>query len=431
MVMTVRARQALRIDTPLLLSMVAGRAVFRVVVYGSGVVLLVTWGHEDFNRYAAAVGPAIWLTGLVAAGPEKAALKLIPRSLRTRGDLIAQLRIVVAYLPLPFLAAVAAAVVIAPASTATLYLAAAANQILLGCSLVGIALFRALDRHGRDIAHYFVLSAGTAVATGLTYWAAPAPIVYVCGLLAITAGLNAILVRGLPRYPLTNARRKVRRLLASTVVLMGAPEVLPTAAASLLYVELALTGHADESGDLFLVLTGWSFVTAVTYFLLRIFQPTVSVRLFGAGTARGQERSLHIARLVLWLTVAWFAVAVTMLLTDVAAAWPFPIMIGLLLCHTPAHILMSYSVFLLENASAAGLRTSALGGAMGTAAVAAVGTPMTAFGGAPGAVCALGAMELTVSTYILLRQRRVRQKANTDLGRVATCRRSTMRTQGE
>lgn len=399
----------------LVLSLASGRIVFRVVTYGSSVVLLAAWGYEDFNRYATAVGPAIWLTGLVAAGPEKAALKLVPRSRRTRGDLIRPLRSLCAYLPVPCVAAVAVAVVVAPASTLTLWLAAAAGQIVLGCTFVAIALFRALGRPGRDVTHYLALSAGTAVVVGLTYLAEPPPVAYLGGLLVLTAVLNTILVRGLPRYAIIAAHR-VRRLLAGTAVLMGLPEVLPTAATSLLYVELALTRHAGESGLLFLALSGWSFLTAVSYFLQRAFQPATSLRVRGVGAAKAQERAFRIARITVCLTVAWLAVAVTALPTQLATAWPLLFMAGLLLAHAPAHVLTSYSAFLLENAGAVGLRTSAFGAAAGTAAVVGIGALTIPLGGAPGAICALAAMELAVGLNIWIRLRSARRKLATESG---------------
>jgi hypothetical protein len=416
----VSGRPPPRVHVRLLLSLASGRLAFRGVTYGSGVVLLTAWGYGDFNRYAAAVGPTIWLTGLVAAGPEKAALKLVPRSSWAQADLVGSLRTLVGYLPIPVLAVVAAAVAAAPRSTTTLYLAAAAGQVVLGCTLLGIALFRALGVYGRDVAHYFGLSAGTVVMTGLTWWAGLPPIVYICGLLVVTAVLNTTLVRGLQRYVLTSTRRgRVRRLLAGTAVLMGASEVLPTLATGVLYVELALTRHADASGNLLLILTGWSFVTAASYFLQRTFQPAASVRGVSAGTVRPQQRALRIARLCIWLTVAYLATTVTVLLTTTAASWSLPLMIGLLLAHTPAHLLMGYGAFLLENADAAGLRLSALGAATGTVAVVLVGALTIPLGGAPGAICALAAMELAVSTSFWFRLRSPRipgrvQRGKTD-----------------
>ncbi|MDX3101477.1 hypothetical protein [Nonomuraea angiospora] len=410
-----RARPSSRVGARLVLSLASGRVAFRVVTYGSGIILLAAWGEEDFNRYAAAAGPMLWLTGLVAAGPEKAALKLVPRSRRTRGDLVMPLRSLCAYLPVPFVTAVAVAVVVAPESTPTLWLAAAAGQIVLGCTLVAIALFRALGRPGRDVAHYLTLSAATAVAVGLTYVTRPSPVVYLAGLLALTAVLNTILVRGLPRYPVTGVRR-ARRLLAGTAVLMGLPEVLPTAATSLLYVELALTRHAGDSGLLFLALSGWSLLTAVSYFLQRAFQPATSLRVTGEGAVKARERAFLIARVTVGLTVVWLALAVTVLPTDLATARPLWFMAVFLLAHAPAHALASYSAFLLENVSATGLRTSAVGAATGTAAVIGTGALTVPLGGAPGAICALAAMELAVGLNIWLRLRSARRKPATEEG---------------
>ncbi|MFI6522673.1 hypothetical protein ACIBF1_44470 [Spirillospora sp. NPDC050679] len=389
-----------------LVPLLAGRASFRVLLYLSGPLLLAAWGHDDFNRYAAAVGSVTWLTAVVQAGPEKAALKLLPRSRRTLGDTLGPLRAAVAFLPAPFAVAAVAAMLAAPSAAVTLYLTAAAYQVALGCTLLGAALHRALGRTAPDLAAYAALSAGTAAMTGLALAAGPPPVVYVGALLAVCAVLNAALARGLPRPRPSERRRAVRRLLAGTVLLMGAPEALTGAATSLLYVELSLSRHAEQSGRLYLVLMAWSLVIATGYFLQRMFQPAASARLRGGGAAAGQARARRIARFVLAGSAVWLAAAGAVLAAaGPAGAASVALLAALLVSRAPLYLMMSYAAYLLENTGGRDLRTSAVGGAAGLAAVVAAGAAAVPLFGAAGAVCALAAKEAVLGAVVLARLR--------------------------
>ncbi|MBW8481165.1 hypothetical protein [Actinomadura parmotrematis] len=393
------ARPAVRWMAPLL----AGRAAFRVVLYLSGPLLLLAWGRGAFNGYAAAVGSVTWLTVLVQAGPEKAVLKLVPRSRRTRGDLLRPLRAMVAWLPVPAALATLAALAAAPSATATLYLAAAAFQVAIGCTLLGTALHRSLGRSRPDLAAYAVLTAGIAAATGLALLWTPAPQLYLAGLMGVCMLVNVVLVRALP-VPRPAGRRGVRGLLAGTVLLMGAPEVMTNAATSLLYVELALGPHAGQSGRLYLVLTVWSLVIVTGYFVQRMLQPAASARLSGEGAAAGQARARRIAWSVLAASAAWLAAAGAVL----AALGPHraasvPVLAVLLLSRAPLYLLMAYAAYLLENTGGRDLRTSAAGGAAGLAAVVLAGAAAVPLWGAAGAVYALGAKDLVLGAVVAAR----------------------------
>ncbi|WP_067476103.1 hypothetical protein [Actinomadura hibisca] len=395
-------RTGMRSLAPLL----AGRASFRVLLYLSGPLLLAAWGRDDFNRYAAAVGSVTWLTALVQAGPEKAALKLVPRSHRTLGDTLGPLRAAVAFLPIPPAVVAVAAMLAAPSATATLYLTAAAYQIALGCTLLGAGVHRALGRTAPDLAAYAALSAGTAAMTGLALTAGPPPVVYIGALLAVCAVLNVALARRLPRPRPSGRRRAVRRLLAGTVLLMGAPEAMTNAATSLLYVELTLSAHAGQSGRLYLVLMAWSLVIATGYFVQRMFQPAASARLRGEGAAAGQDRARRIARLVLAGSAVWLAVAGAVLAVAGTRGADSLVLLGVLLVsRAPLYLLMSYAAYLLENTGGRDLRTSAAGGAAGLVAVVATGAVTVPLCGAAGAVYALAAKELVLGAVVLARLR--------------------------
>src|SRR5690606_14382985 len=138
------AAETHRIGLRRLLTLLSGRAAFRLLLYGSAVVLVAAWSREDFSRYAAAVGAVGWLSMVVQSGPEKAALTLVPRARRTREQLAGMLRAAVAYVPLPFTLTAVAALLLAPGATVTLYLLAVAYYVGLGCGMLGVAVHRAL-----------------------------------------------------------------------------------------------------------------------------------------------------------------------------------------------------------------------------------------------------------------------------------------------
>ncbi|MDA0638416.1 hypothetical protein OUY22_33845, partial [Nonomuraea sp. MCN248] len=184
------AAEAHRIGPRRLLTLLSGRAAFRLLLYGSAGVLVAAWSREDFNRYAAAVGAVGWLSMVVQSGPEKAALALIPRARRTRDQLAGMLRTAVAYVPLPFTAAAVAALLISPGSTVTVYLLAVAYYVGLGCGMLGVAVHRALGGYARDTVHFTLLGVGMIGLAGLAFAVSIPPVAYLTGLLALVTALN-------------------------------------------------------------------------------------------------------------------------------------------------------------------------------------------------------------------------------------------------
>ncbi|WP_026414420.1 hypothetical protein [Actinomadura oligospora] len=401
----------------LVLFLLVGRVVLRLLLYAAGMILVFAWGRDEFSRYAAAAGTAVWLTPLVQAGPEKAALKLLPRATRTRGDLLGPLRATVALLPLPFAAATAVMLLYDPHATATLYIAAASYQVSLGCTLLGTAVHRALGRADRDVAAYAALSVGLAVMCGLVLLAGPPPVAYFCGLLVLTLTLNLALARLMPVPEPSPRVRKTRALLAGTVALMGAPEVTANLATSLLYVELSLTalGHHSAghdtaghraSGDLYLVLMAWSLAIGAGYFAQRVFQPATSVRLTGRGAAAGRSRAHRLARGVLLGSLAWPPLALAAQFTVLSGLPTLAVLAVLMVSRAPLYMLMTYASYLLENSGGRHLRTSAMAGATGLLAVVVAGAVAIPLLGAAGAVYALAAKELVLSLVVLARAAR-------------------------
>lgn len=388
-----------RVGPRRLLSLLAGRATFRLLLYGSAVILVLAWSRQDFNRYATVIGAVGWLNILVQSGTEKAALKLIPRARRTREQLTWMLRVVVAYLPLPFSVAAAAGFALAPDSTLTLYLLGCAYYVSLGCGMLGVAVHRVLGRYLRDIAYFALLGLGMLVMAALTFTAHVPPAGYLGGLLLLTTALNLALLHGLPRRA-RPMRRSVRDILLHTVTLMGAADVMSNLMVGALFVELSLTSHADQSGDLYLVLLAWGFASSLIYTLQRIYQPRLSLRIASGEVAEARALGRRIARLGAWAGAAWLLLAGVALVGGLAGTRSLLALGALLLSLLVVWTLPSCGLFVLENTDESGLRGSAGAVVLAAVAVTAIGAVVIPLAGAAGAVYALGANSLVLGLVL-------------------------------
>lgn len=379
-----------RVGLRSLMTLLGGRATFRLLLYGSAGVLVAAWSGDDFNRYSAAMGATGWLCMVVQSGPEKAALRLIPRARRTREQLAGMLRAILAYVPIPFAMAAAAGLVLAPDSMATIYLLGTAYYISLGCGMLGVAVHRALGHYTPDTVHFSLLGLGMLAVAGLAFAVPIRPAGYLAGLLVLSTVLNLVLLRGLPRtaWP---PHRALRRVLAGTVVLMGTADVMSNAMVGALFVELALTSHAGQSGDLYVLILGWGFTVSVIYTLQRIYQPRLSLRLASGGAAEARALGRRIARLSVWMSAGWLVLAGVALLGGLAGSRSLLALGGLLLSLLPVYLLTSFGIFMLENTDEAGLRNSAKAAVAALVAVIALGAVVIPLAGAAGAVYALGA----------------------------------------
>ncbi|MDF2704743.1 hypothetical protein AB0C18_25880 [Nonomuraea muscovyensis] len=387
-----------RIGARRLLTLLSGRATFRLLLYGSAAVLVLAWSRADFNAYAAAVGATGWLSMVVQSGPEKAALTLIPRARRTRDQVAALLRAVVAYVPVPFTVAAVAALAAAPEATVTLYLLSVAYYVSLGCGMLGVALHRALGRYTRDTVHFALLGLGMIALAGLAFATHLRPAGYLAGLLALVTALNLALLPGLPRSP-GRVRPALRRIVAGTVALMGAADVMANAMIGTLFVELSITSYAGQSGDLYVMVLGWGFATSVIYTVQRIYQPRLVLHLGSAGAG---TRALvrRVAGVSVWVSAGWLVVAGAVLLSGLAGTRS-PVALGALLVSLlPANAVASFGIFVLENTGEAGLRASARAVVLALAVVAALGALAIPYAGAAGAVYALGAQGLVLGLVL-------------------------------
>jgi len=395
------AAETHRIGLRRLLTLLSGRAAFRLLLYGSAVVLVAAWSREDFSRYAAAVGAVGWLSMVVQSGPEKAALTLVPRARRTREQLAGMLRAAVAYVPLPFTLTAVAALLLAPGATVTLYLLAVAYYVGLGCGMLGVAVHRALGGYARDTLHFTLLGVGMIGMAGLAFVLSVPPVAYLAGLLALVTALNVALLRGLPRAG--RPRRALAGVLARTVVLMGAADVMNNAMIGTLFVELSLSAYAGQSGDLYMMTLGWGFAVSVVYTVQRIYQPRLALRMSSGDASQVRALVRRAAAPATAASALWLVVAGAVLAGGLAGTRSLVALGVLLATLLPANALASFGIAVLENTGEAGLRDSARAAVLAWAVTAAVGAVAVPLAGAAGAVYALGAQGLVLG--LVLRRR--------------------------
>src|SRR5690606_6918711 len=146
-----------RVGLSSLLSLLAGRASYRLVMLATSALLWPVWGRERFGTYAAALATFSWLTVLML-GPEKAMLKLLPRAPRTGPMVTAALVAVLWWLPLPVVAAFVVVRLFDGPGSAAVHVGVAGMQLSIGCTMVLVGLHRAAGRARVDTATLLTMS---------------------------------------------------------------------------------------------------------------------------------------------------------------------------------------------------------------------------------------------------------------------------------
>lgn len=405
-----RAGSVRPVGPGLLLALLAGRGAWRVAINLSNVGLLAAWGAAVFAGYASAVGRTVVLIPLVSCGVEKAALKLIPRARVARPLLVGAFFAVGCLLALPFLAWAGVAVVWRWSGTAPLQLAVVPLQALLGLNLVLVGLARALGRPRRDPLNFLTLAAVLLLLTAMAVSLGLPPLGVVLTELAAVAVLDIALLRALPvapRFAGLLRRRELVRGLLRTMALIGAYDLAVGASLSLVFVTLGATRFHGESGLLLLVISLWSLLFNGFAYLLRVFQPQLTVALSRAGGVHGRQQALRLARLAVAGVAGWLGLlgAAALLgggLPALLRGLPLPLAAALvLLPRLPVLALAGGATWLLENADPGSLRLAATAAAGGLAGVAVLSVMLVPWLGAPGAVLALSGFEV-VQVAVLL-----------------------------
>jgi hypothetical protein len=393
------------------LGLVAGHGVGRVVQYAGVSALLLAWGTDEYAVYAAAVGTFGWLVALVAVGPEKAALKVLPRARRTEADLRR------AFIALEALSLPAGAVFLLAAllsgwsQNVLVYVGTAAAEMGIGANVVLVALCRLRGWLARDPANALTLAAGYGLLA-LGTLAGLGPVGYLTGVVCWLAVLNLDLIRRLGR-PSIAIRRHPRlvRILVGTVALLGSAEVAGAGSISVLFLELSLSPHAKQAAVLLPVLGVWGAGISLFSYLLRVYQPRVSLGGAGRNAGSGRRLALRLAPAVIVLAAGFLVGTVTLLaLTGLAGrvhGLALAALLGmLLLARTPSYLALSLLSYRLENLDGRAMRLNTVGAVVALFVVAPAGLGLIPMWGAAGLLCggAIGDLVQAVTIFALRRR---------------------------
>ncbi|MET9154857.1 hypothetical protein ABZX82_26830 [Streptomyces griseoflavus] len=389
-----------------LASLLAGRTAFRLTLLGANTVLLANWGQGPYERYAAAMGTAQVLTTVTSLGIEKSALKLVPRARRTGPQLITVFLACAGLLTTAVVLWLAGTALLNPPRDGAVALLAGLYMALLGLNTVLVGLCRALGRDRADIANFTALSVVVVTGTGGATLLGWGPEGFTGWILGGTALLNLVHVPALLRSASRPVRRGAAVPAVSTSALMACGDIAAAGTVSVLFALLGASRHHEQTGHLYLMVLASSVLLNGFGYVLRLFQPHVSLTLRTLDAATLDRR---VVRRLLPLAVAgaaWTAAALLLARsTQGSGLLPPPVVVLLLyvLC-TPLVFAMGSLNYLLENAGAHTLRATAAGAAAGLACAVLAGAFLVPALGAIGAVGALAAGEAAhaLAAWLLL-----------------------------
>lgn len=342
----------------MILRLVAGRGTFRIGVQVMSVALVTVWGADTFAHYANALGLCAWLS-LAAATPEKAALKVLPRT-RLLTPALARMALALSAAPvLALLVVLAPVAVLAPTSAATTYLAAATWASGTGLLLTVSGLHRLRGRPSLDAAAFGATAGVVLLVTATTWLVGWAPQFHLLLLVAGTVLVTGCALAALPRDWVRPGAGSGHRLLprfARTTSLLGMSDLFDALGTAVLYLVLAASGQLTDSGPLYLALLVSTMFGQLVFYLLRVAQPATSARLRGTGGNAGRVRALGLLRRAERLGVGFATVLAVMaivpatrglLLGDGATLlW----VLGVLVClESGVFLTVLYAGYLLEN----------------------------------------------------------------------------------
>lgn len=393
------------------LRLIAGRGTFRVSVQVMSVALVTVWAADTFGHFTNALGLCAWLP-LATSMPEKAALKVLPRT-RVLTPTLARMVLGLSAAPvLALLVALVPVAVLAPTSAATTYLAAAVWAAGTGLLMTVSGLNRLRGRPSLD-AVAFGASAVVVVAVTASTWLMVWPPQY--HLLLLAGGgvvVTGCALAALPREWVRAGARPGHRLLprlARMTSLLGVSDIADALGASVIYLVLAASGQVTDSGPLFLALLASTTVCQFLFYLLRVAQPATSARLRGTGGNAGRVRALGLLRGAGRFGIGFaavFAVLITVPATRellVGGGAALPVVLGVLVCvEIGLFLTVMFAGYLLENTDNKILlvtSSSALVGLLAAGVFAAVLVPAL---GAVGGIVVL-VLALTVKAHTMRR----------------------------
>ncbi|RST24237.1 hypothetical protein EF908_06425 [Streptomyces sp. WAC04770] len=380
-----------------LASLLAGRTAFRLALLGANAALLASWGEAGYEPYAAAMGTAQVLTTLTALGIEKSALKLVPRATRTGPQLITVLLLSALLLTGAAVVWLGCAALFARSGDAVvLGLLAGLYAALLGLNTVLVGLCRALDRNRADVLNFAALSLVIAVGAGGVALLGWGPVAFTGWILGGTALLNLAHLPALYRATGRPVRGGVVRPVVTTSALMACGDIAAAGTVSLLFMMLGASRHHEQTGHLYLMILASSVLLNGFGYLLRLFQPHVSLTLRSVDPASLDRRVVRRLLPVAAAGAAWSAGSLWLAWwAERTALVPPPVVVLLLyvLC-VPLFFTVGSLNYLLENATPHTLRATALSALGGLLCAVLLGLVLVPALGALGAVAALASGEV-------------------------------------
>jgi len=394
----------------MILRLVAGRGAFRIGVQVMAVALVAVWGVDAFGHYANALGLFAWLP-LAIAAPEKAALKVLPRT-RLLTPALARMTLALSAAPVLALLAVLVPVALAaPTSALTTYLAAASWMALSGLLTTVSGLHRLRGRPGLDAVAFGASAGVVLVVTAVTSLVAWAPQFHLLLLVTGTGVVTGCALAALPRdwlRPGARWRHGLLGRLVRTTAMLGVSDVVDTLGASTLYLVLALSGRVTDSGPLYLALLGCTMVCQLVFYLLRVGQPTTSARLRGTGGTAGRIRASGLLRVGerygLTCGAVFALLALVPAFRDVALGdGSLPVALGVVAClEVGLFVIVMYASYLLENTNDSILVVTASSAVLGLVAVVVLALALVPLLGAVGGLVVL-VLALTFKASVMRR----------------------------
>jgi hypothetical protein len=376
------------------LSLIAGRAAYRIAFQAASLALLAAWGTEVFGTYAAALGVSTWLV-FIGTAAEKAVLKTLPRS-RLLVPAVVRICLVIAGAPTVVgLAVLGVAAAVEPGSRLVLYSLAAVWCTSSGLLFVVAALHRLAGRPERDRAAFLVLAVVIGLSLAVTWGFDLTPAGQLAMIDAAALALVVVLGVSLPgewlAKPAHGHRRAIRRSLLRSTWLLGVYELAAAFSASLLYAVLAMDGQTKQTGLLYVALLVSGTLGNLLMYLLRIAQPGISLRLRGTGAVGGRD----FARRLLVVSgsggIALPLVLAAYRLAGIGRARPSEIELATVTAiEIVLYTLLTYATFLVENTDASALRITAGSAAAGLAITALLSSVLIPAFGVSGAMATLG-----------------------------------------
>ncbi|WP_018684948.1 hypothetical protein [Actinokineospora enzanensis] len=377
------------------LRVIAGRGAARAGIQLSLLALLPVWGADDFGRYVAAVGTFSWLQ-MSVAGVEKAALTAVPRARSLGGQVTWML---LRRAATPFVVTGVAAVALAPAGGPLgLYAAAAANAAGLGLLSVSAAIHRLLQRPGRDSVAFLAYAVWVVAAAALAFADVLRPNGYALMLTGGLAVVCAVLVALVPRDRPRMIRSGLSGVINRRVLLLGFSDVADAAGVSVLYILLAAIAAPAEAALVYVLVLISSTLGAFGVLVLRLIQPSISLRLRGPSGEGGRALARRVSG---WTAVVAGSAALGIGAGALTAGADNRVLLGAIVAvEMTSFCAVVYAVFLLENTNGAVLSLTTA--AALAALLATVATAMVATGplGAIGAFLALTAGLVTKAAIL-------------------------------